>query len=301
MNYIKNIKKYMLYMALPLAACTQADDGAPEIGNPPSNVNFKHTANENVITFTAEATGAFQYYWTFGDKTYGAGDTISHPYEDPGEYTISLTAFGKGGQTTMSKLIKVDKGNPEKFSAFNILLSGYDPDLKKSTKVWVWDTLAGASAVGPPAAGSYFDPIDDSWWRAEANSMNASCYDDEYSFILETSEYIHKPGETFYYNWAWANELRGLQQAQWADTALPYTPPAATWKIKNHIKDNDTARVIELTNGAWLGLANGAHAYHVISLSADTMWVRYDNSTPAVFNPAKTVMEWGYLRLVTKK
>lgn len=292
----------MLLVATLFTACNQNEDDTPGIGNPPSNVDFTYSIKENVVLFVASATDAYQYYWTFGDKNFGTGDSASHAYEDPGEYTISLTAIGKGGQTSISKKVTLDKGNPTKFSTYNILLSGYNPITKTSSKVWIWDKTAGGFSCGPPANGSYFDPIDDSWWRAGENEMaNYGCYDDEFSFLLETSEYKHKSGESFLYNWAWANELRGQTQNQYADTALPYTPPAATWKIKNYINGTDTARVIELTNGAWIGIGNGTHAYHIVSISSDTLWIRYDASTPDVFSPTKTMSEWGYLRLVTKK
>jgi len=52
------------------------------------------------LSFTAEVNnpGDYRYDWTFGDqKVENGGSTISHTFENPGEYPVKVSLFGPDG------------------------------------------------------------------------------------------------------------------------------------------------------------------------------------------------------------
>jgi parallel beta-helix repeat protein len=44
--------------------------------------------------------GGLDYFWDFGDGTFGSGITTSHTYTDPGNYTVTLTIKNQEGNTS---------------------------------------------------------------------------------------------------------------------------------------------------------------------------------------------------------
>lgn len=51
-----------------------------------------------VVYFTNRSYDAQSYEWDFGDGYTSVNYNVSHFYEDPGRYTVSLTAYGKEGR-----------------------------------------------------------------------------------------------------------------------------------------------------------------------------------------------------------
>lgn len=56
------------------------------------------------VTFSAEVRGTapLSYSWDFGDGATGSGSRASHIYNEPGEYTVSLTCSNCGGEDSRS-------------------------------------------------------------------------------------------------------------------------------------------------------------------------------------------------------
>ena len=60
-----------------------------------------------VIYFTNRSFDANSFEWNFDDGNYSTNFNVSHFFEDPGQYTVSLTAFGKGSRFDRA-LIEID-------------------------------------------------------------------------------------------------------------------------------------------------------------------------------------------------
>jgi PKD repeat protein len=50
-----------------------------------------------VANITSASVPPYEYFWTFGDGTFGYGDDIYHIYDDGGNYTVSLTVVDSNG------------------------------------------------------------------------------------------------------------------------------------------------------------------------------------------------------------
>jgi outer membrane protein OmpA-like peptidoglycan-associated protein len=66
------------------------------------------------VRFTSEVDGAppITREWDFGDGTTGTGDSPSHTYDEPGEYTVRLTASNEDGTATDSLTLQVQRTLP---------------------------------------------------------------------------------------------------------------------------------------------------------------------------------------------
>lgn len=74
----------------------------------PVIADFEFTEGANgEITFTNKSTGADSYEWDFGGGKISYAQNPKYTFEDNKDYTVSLTAKGKGGQNQKSKSLKV--------------------------------------------------------------------------------------------------------------------------------------------------------------------------------------------------
>jgi len=60
-----------------------------------------------VIYFTNRSYDAESFEWDFGDGYYSTNYNVSHFYDDPGMYNVTLTAFGKNNTTNRS-VMRID-------------------------------------------------------------------------------------------------------------------------------------------------------------------------------------------------
>lgn len=75
-------------------------DGAPVIG-------FGSSVDELTTTFTNQTTGATTFFWDFGDSNSSIEESPVHTYDEPGNYTVILSATNACGTTTLSQQIEV--------------------------------------------------------------------------------------------------------------------------------------------------------------------------------------------------
>jgi PKD repeat protein len=103
------VQKKLLPLALLtviflLVGCTKTSNG----GGVTSSFNYTGapiiiTALSSAnVTFRNNSTNASGYFWNFGDGTNSIEANPTHAYLLNGSYTVSLTAFGKGGGATTS-------------------------------------------------------------------------------------------------------------------------------------------------------------------------------------------------------
>jgi PKD repeat protein len=83
------------------AAAAQATDGI--------RVSPETAAVGEAITFSAPGVDAAAYEWDFGDETVTpSGQTATHEYLEPGEYTVTLEARTDGETTTYETTVTVE-------------------------------------------------------------------------------------------------------------------------------------------------------------------------------------------------
>jgi len=58
-----------------------------------------------VIYFTNRSSDALRYEWDFGDGYSSTNFNVSHSYENPGSYTVKLSALGKNNKINVSSII----------------------------------------------------------------------------------------------------------------------------------------------------------------------------------------------------
>ena len=67
------------------------------------------------ITFTNESEEATEYLWDFGDGQTSSDENPTHAFYEAGNYTVSLTTTGKGGENVSTLNIDIETGE------FNII------------------------------------------------------------------------------------------------------------------------------------------------------------------------------------
>jgi PKD repeat protein len=108
-----------------LVGCAEDAEVFPE----PENVSLDIVLDDHTVSCTTIATNVEDYLWDFGDgNTSTEGATVEHTYTDPGEFTITLTVTGKGGEKTVSEDITI-------LSPLDFLTGG-----EGNSKTWVLST-----------------------------------------------------------------------------------------------------------------------------------------------------------------
>ncbi len=299
--------KKFLYLLIAFAvvtitACNKDDD--PVDTGKPGPVTITYEVNGNVVNYHAVAENAVSYSWDLGNGETPTGQDVTGTYSFPGQYEVKCTAKGREEDTQATISVNVDEGDPDIFNEVNIALSGYNAETGESEAVWVWATGPGTMGDGPRISEPdtvYFNPIDDSWWQSEEGDLPEDGLDDEYQFKLNAKmEYVNNFGTAFMVNWAWyAVRNYGAAPGIWEDVAFEgynngQSPMIASWSVEHIDNINDTltfetdingtmmpgAYVIHLTNQASLGMESKGYDYQILKLTADTLWIRYDNTFP---------------------
>jgi len=295
------MKKFLLgFIALTVltfSACKK-DDGTSN-NDTPGPVTITYSVDGNSVTYHAIAENAVSYAWDLGNGETPTGQDVTGTYTFPGTYTVKCTAKGRVDDTQATVDVDVTEGDPDIFNEVNVTLSGYNSETGESEAVWVWATNPGTMGDGPRESTPdtvYFNPIDQSWWQSEEGDLPEDGLDDEYSFKLnEKMEYVNNFGAAFMVNWAWAASRGYALPDIWDDLAYEaYEAPQASWSVEHIDNINDTltfetningtmmpgAYVIHLTNNASLGMESAGNDYQILKLTADTLWIRYDNTFP---------------------
>jgi len=290
---------YLLAIALFFGACKKDDDpGTPTAGKP-GEITLTVTQNGNVVTYKATASDAVKFIWDLGNGQTPEGSEVQGTYNFPGNYDVSCTAKGRDEDRVKVETVNVLEGDPEIFNEVNLALSGYNSTTGESEAKWAWVNAAGTMGDGPRDGEPdtvYFNPIDQSWWSNGEGELSDAALDDEYSFKLNAQmEYVNDFKDAFVVNWAWAAVRGYATPGIWEDVDYEqYDAPTASWSVEYIPNINDTltfetnindvmkpgAYVIHLTNHASLGMESKGFDYQILKLTADTLWVRYDNTFP---------------------
>lgn len=183
---MKKLSFYLLAMTMVSGlffACTEDD---PE---PKPLARFTATANEDnpfEFTFTNDSENASTYAWDFGDGNTSTEESPVHTYATKGDFTVTLTATGKGGEATSEKTVTVTG------ATYFMMLTGGAPG-SGSSKVWRL---------------MYTDPVnmynkDDvgQWWFGWGSNLKPgqrnSYRDDEYKFFSDGTFTYDTKGDAF--------------------------------------------------------------------------------------------------------
>ncbi|MEQ1895457.1 MAG: PKD domain-containing protein, partial [Planctomycetota bacterium] len=135
---------------------------------PPPDADFDAAPTTGIeplaVTFTDQTTGSVSSWsWDFGDGTGAAGSSPLHVYENPGLYTVTLTASGPGGSNARVKndLVTVVAAPPgADFSAATRsgeapLLVQFQDESALSVSAWSWDFGDGTGSDAQHPAHLY--------------------------------------------------------------------------------------------------------------------------------------------------
>ncbi|ACM58390.1 PKD domain-containing protein [Halorubrum lacusprofundi] len=147
-----------------------------ESRNPDASFTTDSTTGNADTTFAFDGAGSsdpdgstLTYEWAFGDGATTTGETTSHSYADPGDYTVELTVTDEYGNTdTATSTITVTSRTPD--ASFTVDpstgtadtsfsfdgSSSSDPD--GSMLTYEWDFGDGATATGATTSHSYGTP-----------------------------------------------------------------------------------------------------------------------------------------------
>jgi len=298
------MKKSLIYLfaiAILFGSCKKDDTEDTPEAQKPGEITLTITQDGNIVTYKASASDAIKFIWDLGNGQTPEGAEVTGTYAFPGEYTITCTAKGRSEDRVKTQTVDVAEGDPEIFNEMNVTLSGYNAATGTCDAVWHWNNIAHSNAVGPfpynPENDSaYFAIINDSWWGNDAGTIAEDALDDEYSFTLDQSmTYTNDFKAKFIVSWAWMAGLYNITVPIWSDPPYDaYEAPEASWSIR-HIenisdslsfttmlngKELSGAYVIELTNGADLGMETGKNEFQILSLDGTDLWVRMNSSPP---------------------
>src|SRR3990167_2520446 len=99
MKHSRTFKLFLAgLLALALAGCLpipviDIDPTTPEAGE-----SFTVDGSGTVVSNVPEGTVVASYAWDFGDGEKGQGAQVDHVYDEPGEYTITLTVTDSAGR-----------------------------------------------------------------------------------------------------------------------------------------------------------------------------------------------------------
>ena len=246
-----------------MAACEPMEEEKPDIGQPPI-ADFeiaKDPSNENRLIITNTTSGnAFLFQWDLGDGSTITTSTLAEIanvyYPFPGEYTISLTAFGRGGSAKTSEKVTITTTDTEicMDELFTFLTGGCDAE---DGKTWVFAPSGPVNFGGPAATPS-------AWWNQDLASQNACFKDDEYVFHLK--------------NYAFVSDTKG---AMWGinkegeeNVCVPQPTEAveSTWRLYNRASDGQL--MLSLSNEQTIAWDDRQGTYEVVELTADRLHIR---------------------------
>ncbi|MFW6376184.1 MAG: PKD domain-containing protein, partial [Thermoplasmatota archaeon] len=105
---------------------TVEDMTSPEAGFEMSGENKVDKNISLDASISSDNVGIESYEWQFGDGTTGTGESVTHTFEETGNYTITLTVTDEAGNTdTYEKSIRVEKeeDNTPGFTLMMLLFS----------------------------------------------------------------------------------------------------------------------------------------------------------------------------------
>jgi len=299
----KNLLLLVAFCALVFASCSKDEAEDTTL----SNLVITSNIAANVVDFTASANNALSYAWDFGNGQVASGSAVQTTFVLNGKYWVKCTATGKTDKLTDSVMVEIIEGGRQ-ISALETLLCGYDEETRESSAVWYWAANKPQMLSGGMKSHHYehdsalydlFDPIDQSWWAEEGPSM-PEALNDAYSFKFNPSfDYACDYKEDgFVCNWAYAHHRYGIKVEQYGDIIRFDNPKTGSWSIETYAHADypdfttdapktlingvaeDVSYFLKINGGAYLFQESGVAEYQILSITEDTVMLRFDYAVP---------------------
>lgn len=268
-------------LAIIMVNCSDDDPPAPV-------VDFFADVNGTEVTFNSEVSDATSLLWDFGDGNTSTEADPIHIYAMSGDYTVTLTAEGHGGETTATKKVSIAASKQELLTGGPIAANG---------KTWVLSTTATAGLDG---VGTVANDFPSNIFPATDNLLALigleAEYDNEYTFVYDGSYSINTKNDLALATWYYAHAALGVDKivtmtadgvfqvqqtnisgATWTlNEGNNLTIAAATADDDGKILDEydvtfDNADVIEFGNGGFIGIMDFTTKAIVREISSDRM------------------------------
>lgn len=201
----------LLVSLVLLSAC----GGSSVDAEPPATPNADFTAvptsglSPLTVTFDGSASHGFNgtivsYDWEFGDGASASGLIVSHEFEEPGLYTVSLTVTNNVGDThtwTMADLIdanrtlwRYDTDKPFYYSAPAVAADG---TIYASTGILIHNNVGHVHAVNPDGTEKWTADLDentpppDGTVRAENNGSSPAIGPDGTVYVVDHRNVVY--------------------------------------------------------------------------------------------------------------
>ncbi len=183
-------------------------------------VDFYFEVRGDTAIFNSKAIHASTYEWDFGDSTTSSEPNPVHIYEKPGDYEVTLTVTGKGGQDSQTKIVTIVPSSP-----FDLLTGGPE---NTEGKAWrISRKITSGDAI--------FTPIDEELGHVYLPMYNnvledlglGEEYDDEFIFFPDGTyrHNVKNGGGMTGYRYADNNHLEVIKTTPYGIWLTRFTPP----------------------------------------------------------------------------
>ena len=182
-------------------------------------VDFYFEVKNDTAIFNSKAVNATSYLWDFGDEQTATEPNPIHIYEEAGDYEVTLTVKGKGGEDSQTKTVSIASSSP-----YDLLTGGSEEPDGKTWKIS--RTITSGDAIFSPVTADfgnvylpfYNDVLDDIGLGEE--------YDDEFTFLY-SGAYRHSVkngGGMTGYRYASNNNLEVIKTTPYGIWITKFTP-----------------------------------------------------------------------------
>jgi len=293
---MKKINKYFLLIASLIFAigCQEEDNLFGDLSAPTNlvvqaNIQGQDVTNPNgdgsgIVNFVATATNAISYKYIFSDgtSTNAPSGQFQKRFTQPGinEYTVTVTASGKGGISTTTTLTLQVRSDFTDAEAVQFLTGG-------SQKNWYWSASEpGHLGVGPNNSdatqnyyGYYYQAAP---WEKAGSAVSSCLYENVLKFSLVGGQLkfqLNNGGNTFFN--ASFNSVVGATSG--SDGCYTYDTsglktvtlsPSESVVVANNIPNQTRGTVMNFSDGGFMGYYIGQNSYEIMSITANRMVVR---------------------------
>lgn len=277
---MKNIIKYGIFALMSIfimASCDPQDSSDYKLGAAPTTDELSFTVTPsaeapNILILNNTSSRAGVAVWDLGNFSKDKGQEVKGEYPFKGEYTISMTLYGTGGSTTISKTITIGDDDFDLLDTemYRALTGGFDD---ADGKTWVFDSgNDGHFGVGPAS------DTKPSWWSCSARGKaECSLYKQEFTFSMSKTtglKLIWKNEGKIYTNEPGKVDLakKGHMNAT--------VPPAGDWDVEYTpaasytFTMNEAAMSLILAEGAFFGHYTGNSSYSILDLDEDVLYLK---------------------------
>lgn len=264
------MQKITLYLIVGLlmtmTACEPSIEDKIDIGLPPqADFSIEYIDANNVKLTNTTADDNFIASWDLGSLGVKSGNEVEVNFPNMGEYFVTLSVFGKGGSTDVTKAINITQDDANACNGAMEFLTNC------GTKTWKLNPAAGALWVGP-------DPGTTWWANAASDVTGRPCdWNDEYTFT-EAGVYTYNSNGDL-----WGESYSGFA----ADACYPITDLSAdraAWGDGTHsfeVIAGATNQLKVIGNGAFIGLRKAANGAEVNLPQAEVTYDIIDMRTEA--------------------